>query len=1083
MRSKNLHRLLALTAAAMPVLAHAGVFVIREGNIHPLLGTYSGTEDNAIDGALPSWVPPADVDVINTGNAYSPSRGALYKFNFTDPAMALVADGIVGANFTLFTSPTSIAADESVLVRFATLTSSNANWSESDTSWQNRRVSTSTPWAGGAVGPIIAGADYRTPSVDRTIPPAQMNSGGVPVRAELSPTTVRDWIKSPSSNGGVFAWSSSVNTPGTSNDNFQVHSSESPSPSLRPTLTIRYKSPFTRAVFDQQDLSINNGDGYKNSQNTDGALSWGESYIMRGYMQMYRATRDTYYLDKLVNHADAVLANRDDVNPNPETAPGWTQGAVGYMGASVSSGHIVWPMAEFARVVKSDPALAAYHAKADAYIAKAEETMNWLDNTMRFDLLNDHSAYRVYPNGPIQLGATNGDMTAAMVLEQLYGATGNPTHRDLADRVARTTRTLGLYTTDQGNLAWSYSYSGASDAEDTSHGALVAPLIARLARQGRVFSPVQMQGLVQSLMNEAFLGAGQFDRALDAGTISHTMGTDPFEWAHGVAGGLADLAQFNLKLLPLAEAVQLRNYGTSAHNFGWPLHAIASMVRYNQIPQEMTVTATVTKNGITYRCEIPASLTLVGPTELVLVNDANPGDVQRITLDLGGSGDDWAQTWQLALNVNAGTSAALQGGTLRLTVSGLGGYQDPKTLLGTVLPGGYALVDNGPSGQLTAVGVLGANSTFLFNANEVAKNESFWALDANGQLSDAVNFAGGAPNGVNATANFLAVNSAPRTLTNSGSIALGTLRFASTNAYTLDGTGTINLAVSSGAASIAVTAGDHTISSSLRISSSVDVDAATGASLSLPGNISTAPGVTLKKLGEGLLAMRHAKVSHLQIDAGQIQINALPSPTDPTGTCRVSSLSITGTGALDLTNNAVVVDYSGASPVESIRAMLVSGRNDGLWNGNGVRSSSAAANTITAVGLAEASDLFTSFPAIFAGESIDATSLLMRYTLVADANLDGQVNSADFNLLTAHYGESNARWSLGDFDYNGKVDTLDFNLLAGSFGASLPSGMVLSGATVPEPRILGMVVLSIPLLMMKRRRFSSDVRGLELQPA
>ncbi|MFI6906564.1 hypothetical protein ACIBKY_35255 [Nonomuraea sp. NPDC050394] len=43
-------------------------------------------------------------------------------------------------------------------------------------------------------------------------------------------------------------------------------------------------------------------------------LAWGESYIMRSYLDVYRVTQDTAWLDKLVTHADTVIANADDVD-------------------------------------------------------------------------------------------------------------------------------------------------------------------------------------------------------------------------------------------------------------------------------------------------------------------------------------------------------------------------------------------------------------------------------------------------------------------------------------------------------------------------------------------------------------------------------------------------------------------------------------------------------------------------------------------------------------------------------------------------------------------------------------------------
>lgn len=73
----------------------------------------------------------------------------------------------------------------------------------------------------------------------------------------------------------------------------------------------------TREVFDRLDRTFNDGDGWKyetndkDSSGRSGKLAWGEAYVLSAYELMYRTYRDTYYLDKLVDHADHVLANRD----------------------------------------------------------------------------------------------------------------------------------------------------------------------------------------------------------------------------------------------------------------------------------------------------------------------------------------------------------------------------------------------------------------------------------------------------------------------------------------------------------------------------------------------------------------------------------------------------------------------------------------------------------------------------------------------------------------------------------------------------------------------------------------------------
>src|SRR2546423_15340921 len=65
--------------------------------------------------------------------------------------------------------------------------------------------------------------------------------------------------------------------------------------------------------FDRMDRRINSGQGYSTSLNTNGELAWGEGYILRGYMEMFKATGDTVYLDDLIEHFDRVLRSRDDV--------------------------------------------------------------------------------------------------------------------------------------------------------------------------------------------------------------------------------------------------------------------------------------------------------------------------------------------------------------------------------------------------------------------------------------------------------------------------------------------------------------------------------------------------------------------------------------------------------------------------------------------------------------------------------------------------------------------------------------------------------------------------------------------------
>ncbi len=83
----------------------------------------------------------------------------------------------------------------------------------------------------------------------------------------------------------------------------------------------------------------------------------------------------------------------------------------------------------------------------------------------------------------------------------------------------------------------------------------------------------------------------------------------------------------------------------------------------------------------------------------------------------------------------------------------------------------------------------------------------------------------------------------------------------------------------------------------------------------------------------------------LSITGGFAQVGPKASSGDPTGASIVPSLTITGaTSALDLTNNALVIDYTpGNSPFTTVQGQIITGYAGGLWNGPGINSSSAAA--------------------------------------------------------------------------------------------------------------------------------------------
>ena len=96
----------------------------------------------------------------------------------------------------------------------------------------------------------------------------------------------------------------------------------------------------------------------------------------------------------------------------------------------------------------------------------------------------------------------------------------------------------------------------------------------------------------------------------------------------------------------------------------------------------------------------------------------------------------------------------------------------------------------------------------------------------------------------------------------------------------------------------------------------------------------------------------------------------------------------------------MIVDYSGASPAASIRAAILSAKGTGNWAGPGLTSNLLAFTANAAkngFGYAEAWTCCRrrDVRRAVGGRHGD----LVRYTIQADANLDGQVNFTDLLLL------------------------------------------------------------------------------------
>jgi autotransporter-associated beta strand protein len=165
------------------------------------------------------------------------------------------------------------------------------------------------------------------------------------------------------------------------------------------------------------------------------------------------------------------------------------------------------------------------------------------------------------------------------------------------------------------------------------------------------------------------------------------------------------------------------------------------------------------------------------------------------------------------------------------------------------------------------------------------------------------------------------------------------------------------------------------------------------------------------------------------------------------GAVELSSLTVNSGSTLDVTNNKIIVDYSGTSPAAAIGAELASGYAGSSWTGIGIFSSTAAANTTGSTTL---------------GYMDTGTQVIIKYTWVGDANLDGVVTNADLSAMSAN----GTTWATGDFNYDGVVNADDYALFM--LGAADSGGANIS-TTLPEPSVCLSAIGFIVALYSRRR--------------
>jgi autotransporter-associated beta strand protein len=270
------------------------------------------------------------------------------------------------------------------------------------------------------------------------------------------------------------------------------------------------------------------------------------------------------------------------------------------------------------------------------------------------------------------------------------------------------------------------------------------------------------------------------------------------------------------------------------------------------------------------------------------------------------------------------------------------------------------------------------------------------------------------------------------------------------------------------------------------------------AALTLTGNL-TYSGSTTVSGGALRLQTNLTNTSSVSVDTSL----ELTAGGGSNRVLRSGTVSVGPTGKVNLQDNKAILTAMPAgswngSAYTGVTGLVATGKGtSNNWDGpNGIvtTQTQAIGTNLTTLGVAKASDVrpaTATATALWAGQTITGSDVLVMYTYGGDATLDGKINIDDYVKIDSGIAGGYQGWSNGDFNYDGKVSIDDYitvidanignqnGIFPTGGGIDLGGGGVSGVSAVPEPASLTLLAAGAACILGRRRRRDRDTHAAD----